>query len=116
MNLQQLKDGVDFSDLSKEYVPKTVEEESKLEERKQLTKEKLFFKFSSKLKEAISKFQSDDFLNELSEKIEGKTYKSFGTKTELLNLSLTLDHHLDNLVTDTEYLTCIPDIVDDFDA
>ena len=111
-NLEELKNGTVFSELCNEYVPKTLEDQARVDARKQLTKEQLFSKLTKNIKEAISEFHNDDFLTELSDKIDGKTHKIFRTKNELVELSLSFDQHLDNLVTDREYLMYLPDIVE----
>ena len=112
-SIEELKSGKLYSELSNDYVPKTKEDEAKLEARKQLTKEQLFLKLKTNLTEAISEFQNDDFLLKLSEKIEGKNHKKFKTKRELLQLCLSFEHYLENLVTDREYLMFVADDIND---
>ena len=41
-NIEELKEGKDYSELSNEYVPRTTDDVAKVEARKQLSKEKLF--------------------------------------------------------------------------
>ena len=99
-----------MGELCKEYVPKTVEDEVLVEQRKQATSEQLFSKLKSRLNEALVEFPSDEFLNDLLKKIGGKTHKSF-KKPVLVDISLTFDHHLNDLLSDRDFLMYIPENV-----
>ena len=108
-NMQELKSGVAFCDLSKIYVPKTLEEQAKVQARQQLTKEQLLRKLKSDVFEALSEFPVDDYLSDLSLKLEGKTSSSFKSKSDLVEISAELIEHLDNLVACKEFNMYIPD-------
>ena len=84
-SIEELKSGKLYSELSNDYVPKTKEDEAKLEARKQLTKEQLFLKLKTNLTEAISEFQNDDFLLKLSEKLKEKIIRNSKLKVNFYN-------------------------------
>ena len=69
-NIEELKSGVSYGDLTKAYVPKTPEEQAKVEARQQMTKEQLFTKLDHDVKEALIEFPNDEFITILSTKIE----------------------------------------------
>ena len=108
-NIQELKSGVAFCDLSKTYVPKTSEEQAKVQARQQLTKEQLLRKLKSDVSEALFEFPLDDYLCELSLKLEGKTSNSFKTKSDLVEICTELVDHLANLVAFKEFNMYIPE-------
>ena len=102
-NIEELKEGKDFSELSNEYVPRTADDVAKVEARKQLSKEKLFIKLKTILAEGLTEFTNDDFLMSLKPKVEGKTHNKFSKKKELVDLVLSLEQHLENLKIEKEF-------------
>ena len=108
-NIQELKSGVAFSDLSKTYVPKTLEEQSKVEARQQATKEQLFRKLKCDVSEALSNFPADDYLCDLALKLEGKTSNLYKTKNDLVESFAEFVEHLDNLQEQKEFNMYIPE-------
>ena len=111
--LDELKAGVGFGDLTKEYVPKTKEEESKVELRKQLTKEKLFENLRKDVNEALENHPGDTFLLDLSEDLKRKSSKRFNPKSKLVDLQSVVSQYLEDLKAESEFNEII--VADTFD-
>jgi len=102
-NLQQLRDGVSFGELSNSYVPRTLDDEERVKARMELTKEQLFKKVQNQVTEALKMFPGDDYLKDCDSKLV-KTSKVFKTKGHLVEFSTSLDTHVENL----DYVSYIP--------
>ena len=108
-NIEELKSGVSYGDLTKAYVPKTPEEQAKVEARQQMTKEQLFTKLDHDVKEALIEFPNDEFICDIALKIKGKSSSVFKTKKELVEITTGLVEHVANLVADKEFIMYSPD-------
>ena len=101
--LDQLKAGVDFANLTNQYVPKTLEDEQNVVKRTELSKERLFENVKDTVFEALKNYPSDSVLRDIYEEMSNKTFKSYNPKSKLKDLQLKVDQHLDDLNTDKEF-------------
>ena len=101
--LEELKSGVDYCDLTAEYVPKTTDEEKIVLQRTEQTKKKIFENIIIDLEDGLKTFPSDNFLKDLLQDLRKKTFKSFNPKKKLLDLQLRVSEHLENITADKEF-------------
>jgi len=110
--LDQLKSGVDFGDLTNQYVPKTLEDEYNVAKRTELSKEKLFENVKKTVIEALKNFPSDSVLSDIYKELSKKTFQSYNPKSKLKDLQGKVDQHLDDLNNDKEF----SDLMDMFEG
>ena len=99
----ELKSGIGYSDLSRDYVPKTMEEESIVEKRKQLTKDKLFELLLETASNALEENPGDSFLSELCDDLKKKAPKNFSLKSKLVELYSVVSKYIEDITAEKEF-------------
>ena len=110
--MDQLKSGVDFGNLTNQYVPKTLEDEQNVAKRTELSKEKLFENVKNTVVEALKIFPSDCVLSDIYEELSKKTFQNYNPKSKLKDLQEKVDQHVDDLNNDKEF----SDLMDQFEG
>ena len=101
--MQQLKSGVSYSELTKEYVPRTVEEESCVTRRMELSKEKIFEKLLKTAQDEVSKHPDDAFLKSYLKSLKSKTASKYSKKSDLLEALGSLEQYVSDLNIEEDF-------------
>ena len=101
--MQQLKSGVSYSELTKEYVPRTVEEESCVTRRMELSKEKIFEKLLKTAQDEVSKHPDDAFLKRYLKSLKSKTASKYSKKSDLLEALGSLEQYVSDLNIEEDF-------------
>ena len=95
--------GVPFSELTKEYVPRTAEEEPIVIKRMELTKEKLFEKMVRIVHEEFELHPEDEYLSSLSQDLRNRNAQSYGRKSDLMDSLSILEQYVSDLKSEAEF-------------
>ena len=104
-SLQQLKTGVPFSELTKEYVPRTAEEEPIVIKRMELTKEKLYEKMVRIVHKEFELHPEDEYLSNLSQELRNRNAQSYNRKSDLMDSLSTLEQYVSDLKSEAEFVS-----------
>ena len=105
--LQDLKSGVSFGDLSKEYVPKTSEEEPSVMRRMELTKDKLYDKLVNIVQSETEVYPDDEYLGDMLQHLRKKTSQNYGTKSDILDSISSVEQYILDLKSEREFESLI---------
>ena len=97
-----MKDGKNYTELSKPLVPKTIEEEEKIKKRGEKTKSVILNELCALVKESTLNFPRDNYLTDMKDFLKNKKITSFGTRDKLVDLFYEVEAHVDNLTFQNE--------------
>ena len=100
--LDELSNGADYNEMTKEYVPKTESDVEKIRKRGILTKENLHRNAFKLVCDQLTKYPGDYYLNEVKLTLEKKDQTKFNPKQSLIEFCSQIDTYVENLSIESE--------------